>query len=226
MNQQKTHISAVITAAGESTRMGQPKPLLRWGDRTFLEAMVRTLETANHTALTAVVIGADRESILEEVQRLDVEPLLNPDYRAGRFTSIRVAARWAREKAAGTGAPGALLLWPVDCPGVAAATLSRICKEAFARPTSNIVPAYEGRAGHPVILCERFLEIILATDEGGNLRELMRYDQITRRGCSVNDPAVLDNLNGPEDYEAFLQSRPAIREDRANDGEAERVSQS
>ena len=206
--------------------MGRPKPLLKWGERTFLEAMIRTMQAAKLSDPPAVVIGADRESILEEVQRLGAEPLLNPDYRAGRFTSIRIAARWANERAARIGAHGALLLWPIDCPGVAATTLSQLCNEAMTHPTCNIVPAFEDRAGHPVILCERFLEIILATGEEGNLRELIRHDQIERRACSVSDPAVLDNLNGPEDYETFLRSRSAIREDRTSDGETERISRS
>jgi len=182
------------------------------------------------------------------VQRLRTEPLLNPDYRAGRFTSIRVAARWAREnavrwkseraaqptdekaardedaKAAQAGTQGALLLWPVDCPGVTASTLSRLCRESIAHPECNIVPIFGDRGGHPVILCARFLEIILSTGEDGNLRELMRHDQVSRRTCPVEDPAVLDNLNGPKEYEEFLQCRPAMWEDRPSDGEAKRIS--
>lgn len=215
------HLFAAITAAGESTRMGQPKPLLSWGGCTFLEAMIRALAEADLKDRPAVVIGADRELVLREVRRLGAEPLLNPDYRAGRFTSIRLAARWAREKAAGVGARGSLLLWPVDCPGVLATTLTQLRGDAFDHPACNVVPAYDGRGGHPVILCEPFLEIILSAAPDANLRELMASDRIERRLCPVDDPAVLENLNGPEDYAAFLQSRAMAREEGGSGDEGE-----
>lgn len=220
----KIRVFPAITAAGESKRMGQPKPLLRLGDRTFLEIMIDSCRAAGLPSRPAVVIGAAAEVIIDEVRRLDGEPLMNLDYRSGRFASIRVAARWAHEKARQEEVSGALLLWPVDCPAVNAETLRRLCVEAASFPGNNIVPTFDGRAGHPVILCGRFIDMILSASEEANLRDLIRDNSVERRVCPVNDPAVLDNLNRPEDYALFLQNRAAVPEGKPNDDEARRLS--
>jgi CTP:molybdopterin cytidylyltransferase MocA len=63
--------SAILLAAGESTRMGQPKALLPWGDVTLIEYQVRELRAAGvddvvvvlgHAAARDVVRGPDAES--------------------------------------------------------------------------------------------------------------------------------------------------------------------
>ena len=50
-------ISALVLAAGESTRMGKPKPLLRFGNRTFLGQIIAVLRGSD-VDRTTVVLGA------------------------------------------------------------------------------------------------------------------------------------------------------------------------
>ncbi|MDH3284208.1 MAG: nucleotidyltransferase family protein [Acidobacteriota bacterium] len=198
---------AAITAAGESHRMGRPKALLEWGDTTLLGAMVRTVRDAGLPA-PAVVIGAHRVEVLAEVLDAGALPLENPAYADGRLGSVAVAARWALRQ---TVRPAALMLWPVDCPAVSDDTLFRMGREASSYPDADVVPRYGGRGGHPVILCHATLSSIIDAPPDGNLRELMGRAAGGRRTIEVPDPAVLDNLNTPADYAAFL-NRAATRE--------------
>ena len=144
-------------------------------------------------------------SLAAAVARLGGVSLVNERSEAGRFTSVRLAARWALE--GGSFPAPALLLWPVDCPGVSSATISRLVAEAGAHSGTNIVPTHDGRAGHPVVLCDAFLTRLLAEGDEANLREMMREGSVPRRFCAVEDPAILDNVNTPEDYDVFLRAR-------------------
>ena len=55
-------INAIVLAAGESRRMGKPKALLRFRDRTFLEQIVTILRSSRADRIT-VVLGAQADVI-------------------------------------------------------------------------------------------------------------------------------------------------------------------
>ncbi len=189
---------AVITAAGASRRMGRPKALLAWDGRSLLAVMTDVLRRAGF-GRCAVVVGAHRGPVSDEAHRLGVMPVDNPRWRDGRFTSIRTAARWA----AGIAQDPWLLLWPADCPGVAAATLERLREATMRFPDASLVPRHGGRCGHPVLVGPSLVRRIAALEDG-NLRELLRLAPGGRREIPVDDPAVLDNLNTPDDFARFL----------------------
>lgn len=66
-------ISAIVLAAGEGKRMGQPKQLLEWRGKILLQHVLDTLLTSQ-VEETILVLGhaADRilEKISQEKQRL------------------------------------------------------------------------------------------------------------------------------------------------------------
>ncbi|HQU35362.1 MAG TPA: NTP transferase domain-containing protein, partial [Anaerolineales bacterium] len=55
-------ISAIILAAGESKRMGQPKMLLKWGKTTVLEHVISVFANAGVEDIV-VVTGAARDEV-------------------------------------------------------------------------------------------------------------------------------------------------------------------
>jgi molybdenum cofactor cytidylyltransferase len=192
-------VVAAITAAGRSRRMGTPKQLLRWGGASLVGKMVDTVRRAG-LGRPAVVVGAHREAVLEEVLNAGAHVLENPEFARGRFTSIRVAARWA----VGLAGRPALLLWPVDCPGVLAGTIRRLVGESQRHPDADVVPRCGERRGHPVVLCGETLTAIERARDG-NLRELIGGSRGGRRVVDVEDAGVLDNLNTMRDYDVFLE---------------------
>ena len=82
-------INAIVLAAGESLRMGKPKPLLRMGDRTFLEQVVTVLQEAHVDRIT-VVLGARAEVIAEVVDLSGVDLVVNEGYREGKFDYLNL----------------------------------------------------------------------------------------------------------------------------------------
>ena len=86
-------VSAVLLAAGESTRMGRPKPLLSWEGTTLVQYQVASLQSGGVDEV-CVVTGAGGEAVgplLAHEAGVRVVP--NPDYRAGKTTSVRAGVR-------------------------------------------------------------------------------------------------------------------------------------
>jgi CTP:molybdopterin cytidylyltransferase MocA len=85
-------LAAVILAAGESRRMGEPKALADFHGRTFLQ---RLLDATRHPriGLTRVVLGA-RAAEIRAALNLDPGIVVeNPDWRLGQLSSIQAAIR-------------------------------------------------------------------------------------------------------------------------------------
>lgn len=188
-----------ITAAGASSRMGGLKALLPWNGRPLLEHMIASSRRAGLERIV-VVTGAGREQIEPVAAGLGVDRIHNAEHAAGRFSSVRLAARWA------AGRP--LLLWPVDCPAVGASTLGRLAHAALLHPEASIVPLHGGHGGHPVVLPAAVVATLAAAEGDGNLRDAVRRAPGGRVMVEVSDSAVLDNLNTPHDYRRFLETRP------------------
>ena len=71
-------ITALILAAGQSKRMGQPKMSLPWGETTVLGHVIATFKTAEVDEVL-VVTGSDRE-LIEALVSDPVRTAFNPDF--------------------------------------------------------------------------------------------------------------------------------------------------
>jgi CTP:molybdopterin cytidylyltransferase MocA len=187
---------AAITAAGASRRMGEPKALLRWDAGTVLTSIVATLARAGITE-TVVVLGSDAKKVGAEASRAGASTIVNGNWERGRFGSVRMAAKWARDRGR------SLLLWPVDCPGVRADTVRKLVDESAANPDVNVVPRFAECNGHPVVVCAETVSAIVGAEDDCNLRDFMHDPD--RRLIDVDDPAVVQNLNGPADYRSATE---------------------
>ncbi|MCJ7434895.1 MAG: NTP transferase domain-containing protein, partial [Anaerolineales bacterium] len=76
-------VTAIILAAGQSRRMGQPKMLLPWGETTVLGQAIETIKAAGMENIVVVTGGARRqvESFVGETARV----VFNMEYSRGEM---------------------------------------------------------------------------------------------------------------------------------------------
>lgn len=192
-------VVAILLAAGESSRMGQSKALLPWQGHTLLEHQVGVL----------VAGGADRVIVVtgHHSQRLcplvaagkDVLCVYNPNYRAGKTTSIKAGLEATRAER-----PQAYLLLNVDQPR-SAETVRMLLEAHRAGLALLTIPTFRGRGGHPIVVDASLFDEIMAIDEDtqGMKAVAQRHAEQTRR-VAVDSPEVLWDLNTPEQYRAAL----------------------
>jgi molybdenum cofactor cytidylyltransferase len=192
---------AILLAAGESRRMGYPKPLLKLGSRTFVEILAAAI--LQSVARLIVVVGAHadavRGAIPADPRILVVE---NPDFLKGQLSSIKAAL--PRIGAAAAGA----LIHLADHPMVRAETFA-VVVDSYQRAGKPIAIArYRGRRGHPVLFTrELFVELAGAPEDQG-ARAVVLADPSRVAYVDVDDPGVLTDLDTPEDLERAGLARP------------------
>src|SRR5512136_2443662 len=83
-------ITAIVLAAGLSTRMGTQKMLLPWGDTTVIGKVIQTLGQAELTDIR-VITGGNHKELGELLQHGGVSCIFNEDYANGEMlNSIQV----------------------------------------------------------------------------------------------------------------------------------------
>ena len=165
-------VAAIVLAAGASSRMGSPKPLLPWGDGSLL---AWELEELGRTQVGRVVVvtGAYADDVrraLPEGQRQHC--VFNARWAQGRSTSLAAGAAAllspARER------PDAVLIQNVDQP-TRADIIDRLADELRATGAEAVQPSYLGARGHPVVVAGSLLEeLAAATEEELGLRSVLR----------------------------------------------------
>ena len=187
-------VSAILTSAGESTRMGSSKPLLAWRCSTLIEYQVRTLLDAGVAEVVAV-LGHDRQPLEGRVQRAGGRFAVNAEYRQGKTTSIKAGLR------AIDAAADAVLLLAVDQPRTRE-IIARVIRSHVENDALITSPRYEGHGGHPLIFSAALkAELEAITEEKQGIREVFQAHRHEVVEVPIDDPMVRLDLNSPEDYE-------------------------
>jgi len=202
------NIAALVLAAGESRRMGEPKQLLPWGAHTIIEQIVETL-VASPVDEILVVLGHRAGEIGAKVAaftaRSHCDPVrnsarvrttLNPDYRSGMLSSLQHGIRTLAQDT------HASFIVLCDQPQLKASTL-RALRTAFEQSGRGIVaPSFAMRRGHPLLIdLRKYKYEILAIDGAPGLQKLLREHTDDILHVNIDDPAVLVDLDTREQYE-------------------------
>ncbi len=196
---------AILLAAGKSTRMGQLKALLPWGNTTLIEYQVQQMSRSVIQQLV-VVLGYEHqrlEPVIRKLQtqyrdQLNIIIQINPDYDEGKTASIRAGL-------AGLTRPvKALAIIGVDQP-VLAKTIDSLLLGVGDKGPEIRIPVYQGKRGHPPVFTDRFFpELREVNEQTEGLRQIMKSNQEYIQLMEVREPQVLLNLNREEDYRKAL----------------------
>ncbi len=185
-------IEGILLAAGESRRMGFPKPLLRLNAHTFIEHTAHAMLDA--VARLVIVLGASAERVRAAVPR---DPRIaiveNSAWQRGQLSSLRAALAALSKDAS------AALVHLADHPTVLSATFAALVREHERSRKPILIARHGARRGHPVIFARTvFDELMRAPDEGG-ARVVVNADPSRVAYLDVEDPGVALDLDTPAD---------------------------
>ena len=192
-------ISAIILAAGQSKRMGQPKMLLPWEDLTVIEHVVTTFLNAGIEEIL-IVTGASQAEVDKAVDRFPVRRVHNPDYAAGEMlSSLQCGIRALSEQTQ------AALIGLGDQPQLQEGSVRAICEAYQDSKSGLIVPSFQMKRGHPWLVAQHLWSEILALKPPKTLRDFLNHHAQEIRYVKLDTPTILADLDTPEDYR---KSRP------------------
>lgn len=198
--------AVIVLAAGRGTRIGMPKALLSIGGEAFVARVVRTA-SATGVERIVVVVGARGDEVRALVPadpgRVDV--VTNTVLESDTLTSLR--AGLARlDDLATEPSVDTVLVWPVDHPCVRIETVRAVLAEGTRSAGCAVVPVWSGRGGHPTLFPRAMFARLRAGVTTGGARAVLREfaNRVVR--LDVGDPAVVRDIDTPEDYAALRRS--------------------
>lgn len=191
-------ITAIILAAGESKRMGQPKLLMPWGRSTVLQTVISTLQTAGLDDILVVTGGAHKQ--IEMLIGKSVQTVFNENYAQGEMlSSLQIGLAAKKHEAS------AALICLGDQPQVQVRSVQRILQEFKETKMPIIVPSYQMKRGHPWLVARELWNELLKMRPPATPREFLNRHAKVIRHVELDTPSALQDIDTPEDY---LQSRP------------------
>jgi nicotine blue oxidoreductase len=188
-------VAGILLAAGDGTRLGQPKATVELGGMTLAERGVRLLRDGGADPLL-VVTGA------APVEIAGTRPVLNPDWPTGMGSSLAAGLRALTDGDDVTAAVIALADQPLIGPEAVRRLLA-----AHAGGAAVAVAAYAGKPRNPVLIArEHWPEVLgLASGDTG-ARPFLRAHPELVTPVECGDVGRPDDIDTPQDL-ARVRSR-------------------
>jgi molybdenum cofactor cytidylyltransferase len=190
--------------------MGAFKPLLPWGKQTVVEACIDYLHKGGVQQIV-VVLGHRAEEVHDRLVHLPVQFALNPDPESEMNASIVAGLQQLAPNTKAT------LIALADHPAVPPAVVSTLIDE-WEKGASLVIPTYQDRGGHPVLIDLRYRSELQNLDSSRGLKALFQAHPEAVKRVPVDSPFVARDMDTWDDYGAlytqvFGEPPPAPRRD-------------
>jgi len=190
-------ISAIVLAAGQSTRMGEYKMLLPWGQTSVIGHVVSTLLEAGVNDVYAVT-GGHQIELKEALKENKIKYLYNQDFENGEMlTSVQVGLNGLGDEC------DAALIVLGDQPQIESRVVREIVESYLSTHHKIIVPSYKMHRGHPWLIEKLFWKDILNLLPPQTLRNFLNMHYEVIDYLNVETPSVLQDLDTKNDYSHY-----------------------
>lgn len=184
---------AIILAAGSSRRMGSQKLLLPFGQSTLIETVIDNV-IASAVDHVMVVLGPNQEEIMQVIGKRPVQFCHNREHEKGMLSSILCGIRALPADALSA------LIFLGDQPGIPPTVTNRIIKTYNEELIGIVIPVYEHRRGHPLLVDMKYRKEVEKLDLEKGLRALRHQFPQDVLEVEVDEPGILLDIDTREDY--------------------------
>lgn len=193
-------ITQILLAAGLSLRMKTSKPLLDFGGVPLLSHL---LEECRQSLVDTVIVvlGHEKEKILEQVDLSGAQVVVNSDYRKGQTSSFQCALEAMDPETA------AFLNLPVDHPLVTRREIDALIKAYRNRKDQSkiFMPTFGDQEGRPVLFDIALRREILALSADEPVDGIIQKFRNSLSRVTVDNPFTMKDMDTPEDYRECLE---------------------
>jgi len=164
----KSLIAVIILAAGESSRLGTPKQLVKFEGKTLLQRVIDEVDKLS-VAQRFVVLGSGAAAIMKQVHSSVSKTVLADDWKSGMSASLKAGLQSIDEPNI-----DAVLIVLADQPFVTAELLSRLIED-FEKSGKGIVASeYDQVKGVPVIFAKKYFKDLLSLSGDHGAQSLIK----------------------------------------------------
>ncbi len=190
-------IEIIILAAGKSERMGQQKLLMPYGGKTIIENIIEKA-LASKAGAVKVVVGSNRDEVCDLIKEHSVQIIENTAFEKGMLSSVQCGF----EALSSSVSAGMILLG--DQPMVQTLVIDKLIESLEKSRKGIIIPVYNKKRGHPVLIDTKYLIRINNLDPGRGLRQLMDENSEDIYEMEVETNTILKDIDTIEDYKREL----------------------
>lgn len=192
--------SALILAAGASSRAEGPKALRQYRGTPWIAHVVRAWRRLGAARVAVVWNPAVAMDWMDDMDTMDgmdrVGVVLNRSVELGPLYSVQLGLREL-------GDAGTVAVSPVDVPPPSRAMMDSLMRESEGR--AAVHPEFSGKGGHPLLMRAELFPQVLALDPVAD-----RLDHFLKRAgalrLTVSDASVVLNLNDEDAWRRWFAS--------------------
>jgi molybdenum cofactor cytidylyltransferase len=185
-------VAAVVLAAGEGKRMGGAKMTAMLDGKSLVRYPHEAVK-ASRAGPIVTVIGHDATKVSVALLGIDTHMVYNPDYAEGMATSLKAGIAAVPDTSA-----GALILLG-DMPHVTAEIINRLLAAFADNPMAKaVVPMVAGQRGNPILIGRTLFADVMTLDGDRGARKLLDAAGDSVIEVSIDDAAVLTDVDTPE----------------------------
>src|SRR5260221_7816340 len=189
--------TAIVLAAGSSTRMGRSKQLLKIASETLIR---RTAKTAIDSGPNETLggLGADSEQIKNELSDLSIQTITNTEFQKGMGSSLKYGLKYVTKKNSDA---EAVMILVCDQPLLSSVHLKKIVEEYLKTKSPIVASFYSEKYGVPALFNKSmFGELLAIEDQHGAKKAIGQNPALVK---SIDFPEVAVDLDTPADFENF-----------------------
>ncbi|MDA8234771.1 MAG: nucleotidyltransferase family protein [Clostridia bacterium] len=212
-------VSAIVLAAGTSSRMQSPKQLLLYQGRPLLRHVIETLSRSKVEKIL-VVLGHRHTEVAATLEGLPVDLVYNPNYASGQSSSVKAGLKalvgseslvdlkgsvglkdlggLISPKVAETSCKGVLFVLG-DQPLLKIETINLLIDNFYAKG-GIVAPYYHGIRGNPVLFDLSYLTEFEVLQGDIGAREIIYRHPDDLHKIEVTDPGILLDIDTPTDF--------------------------
>ena len=194
-------VSAVILAAGGSTRMGQPKQQLEINGKPLVKIISENILAS--IADEIVIVTQPDLPLLGDNEYPDIKRVVNDKWQTGQSSSMKAGLEAVSPES------DAVLFFMADQPMIDTDTINYLITVFHKTDKSIVAPLYNGKKGAPVLFSRSIFEElkIIDGDKGG--RDLLNKYPVEY--VDINSPLAGMDVDTPEEYSRLKEMMEKVQ---------------
>lgn len=193
-------ITAIVLAAGPSSRLGQSKQLLQIEGEPLLRRIARTACESNADR-TLVVLGDNEREHGRVIRDLPLYIAIHSGWERGMGSSLKAGMDFIQGFLSDT---TAVMVLVCDQPLLTADHLNNLIEKYRSTSASVVASAYSGVLGVPALFDASLFAEIRSIDDKHGARQIIEKNKAGAK--QVDFPEGELDIDTPEDYQRYQQS--------------------
>lgn len=193
------HCGIVVLAAGNSSRLGNSKQLLKYkGESLVWRATNIALQTKFHPVV--VVIGANSDAVKRELKEMKIEIANNESWQEGMASSIHCGLNCAQklnDKFDG------IIFMVCDQPFITTKLLETLLNKQQETGLPIVASSYGNTIGVPALFHKMYFKELMELKGDGGARKLIKEHE--DMVASVDFPKGIIDIDTKKDYEDLVK---------------------